>query len=297
MLHQIGAGVLGPVFRAYQPDPGRLVAVKQFRLDIPPDAAHRFVTALDRLIAADLTHPGIAAPLAAGLEHDFPYLAQDFVAAESFDVVRREYGPAPATDVVRVSTQVAASLDFAAGAEVLHGSLHPRDVLLLPDETRITGLGIAQAIESIALAAPVRRPYTAPERVSGGAWDRRADVFSLAALAYEMLFGRRIAGVGRDAAEAITAVEGADADALRLLFTRALAEDPAERFDTAGAFAEALQGTLSSARPARTPRVRRKRDTDLAIASAVASYRATRPVPRPEPELPLILAAEDWTCR
>ena len=56
VLHQIGVGVLGPVFRAYQPDPGRLVAVKQFRLDIPPESAHRFVAALERLIAADLTH-------------------------------------------------------------------------------------------------------------------------------------------------------------------------------------------------------------------------------------------------
>ncbi|MGE3955262.1 MAG: PEGA domain-containing protein [Vicinamibacterales bacterium] len=294
MLHQIGAGVLGPVFRAYQPDPGRLVAIKQFRLDIPPDSAHRFVAALDRLIAADLTHAGIAAPLAAGLEQFTPYLAQDFVAADSFDVVMRDYGPAPVADVLRVATQVAGALDFAAAVHVYHGALHPRDVLVSNDDTRITGLGTAQALESIGLAPPVRRPYTAPERMAGAAWDRRADVFSLAALVYEMLFGRRIAGLGADAAEAITAVEGADADALRALFGRALAEAPGDRFDTALGFVEALHGVLVlPMSDARTPRTRRRRELTPSMASTPQPRRA-RPAtrPAPEPDLPLILATE-----
>src|SRR3954467_2179018 len=67
VLHQIGAGALGPVFRAYEPEQDRLVAVKLFRLDIPPESVHRLVAALDELIAADLTHPSIAAPLASGM--------------------------------------------------------------------------------------------------------------------------------------------------------------------------------------------------------------------------------------
>ncbi|MEQ1871927.1 MAG: hypothetical protein ABL961_18060 [Vicinamibacterales bacterium] len=66
MLHQIGAGALGPVFRAYQPEPGRLVAVKLFRLDLAPERAHKLVSEFERLIAADLSHPGIAAPIATG---------------------------------------------------------------------------------------------------------------------------------------------------------------------------------------------------------------------------------------
>lgn len=287
MLHQIGAGVLGPVFRAYQPDPGRLVAVKQFRLDIPPDSAHRFVAALERLIAADLTHSGIAAPLAAGLESFTPFLAQDFVAADSFDVVMRDHGAAPVAEVLRVATQLAGALDFAAAVQVYHGALHPRDVLVSAEDTRLTGLGIAQALESIGLTAPVRRPYAAPERVAGQAWDRRADVFSVAALVYEMLFGRRVAGIGEAAAESITAVEGVDADALRALFTRALAERPEARFDTVLSFADALHDVLSTATPpARQARARRKRDTNGA--------QARRSVPPSLPldaDLPLRVAA------
>ena len=158
VLHQIGAGVLGPVFRAYQPDPGRLVAVKQFRLDLPPESTHRFVTALEHLIALDLTEFGIAAPLSAGLTDNAPYLALDFVAAESFDVVVRDYGSAPVADALRLAKSVGATLDFAAAKQIFHGALHPRDVLVSAEEVRVTGLGIAQALEEGHLVPPVRRP-------------------------------------------------------------------------------------------------------------------------------------------
>jgi serine/threonine-protein kinase len=279
VLHQIGVGVLGPVYPAYQPDPGRLVAVKQFRLDLPPESAHRFVAALERLIAADLTHLGIAAPLAAGLVENSPYLAMDFAAAESFDVVVRDYGPAPVAEALRVATQLGGALDFAAAVGVFHGSLHPRDVLISTDDTRVTGLGIAQALQELGVLPPIRRPYTAPERVAGLSWDRRADAFSLAALVYEMLFGRRIAGLGGDAADAIPSTDGLNVHVMRDLFARALAEDPAERFDTALAFADALHSAAAEP-PAAVPRTRGARGRRKTASDPAAAAR-TRPAATP----------------
>jgi serine/threonine protein kinase len=281
------------VFRAYQPDPGRLVAVKQFRLDLPPEIAHRFVAALDRLIVADLTHLGIAAPLAAGLTDNAPYLALDFVAAESFDVVIRDHGPAPVAEALRIATQLGGALDFAAAVDVFHGTLHPRDVLVSTDDTRVTGLGVAQALEEVGLVPPVRRPYTAPERVAGGSWDRRADTFSLAALVYEMLFGRRIAGTGLDAAEAITEFTEADPGALRQLFGKALAEDPDERFETALGFAEALHTVLSQPAAPKASSPRRKRNAEESPERARSTKRLRPGLPlEPETDLPLTLVDE-----
>src|SRR5216110_551254 len=75
VLHQIGAGGLGPVFRAYEPDQDRLVAVKLFQLDVAPERVHLFVAELEELITSDLTHPSIAAPLAAGIAGTCAYLA------------------------------------------------------------------------------------------------------------------------------------------------------------------------------------------------------------------------------
>src|SRR5438105_9387161 len=98
VLHQIGAGALGPVFHAYEPDRDRHVAIKLFRLDLAPERVHQLVAGFERLAAAGLTHPGIAAPIAAGIDGNSAYLAQDFIAADSLDVLIRDHGPAPPVD-------------------------------------------------------------------------------------------------------------------------------------------------------------------------------------------------------
>ena len=277
VLHQIGAGALGPVFRAYQPEQDRLVAVKVFRIDLPPERAHQLVAQLERLIAADLSHAGIAAPLATGITDVSPYLAMDFVAADSLDMVIRDQQATTPADAVRIATQLASALDLAAAIDITHGVLHPRDVLLSADDVRMTGIGIAHALEEVGFSAPVRRPYTAPERANGGPWDRRADVFSLAALVFELLTRRRISGPGDQPLDSFARVAGASADALDKVFDRALAERPHDRFATAGDFARALQAA-----------VERKRS----VASRVGpSIRPSIPEPEVEPSTPV--AAEE----
>src|SRR5581483_2639870 len=240
VLHQIGAGTLGPVFRAYDAERERLVAIKLFKLDLPPERVHQLVAAFEDLVAADLTHPVIAKPLATGMSGVQAYLAQEFVAAESLDLAIREYGPAPPADALRVAAQLAGALDFAAVVNIHHGALHPRDVLLSTDDTRVTGLGIAQALEKVGVSVPVRRPYSAPERTVTA----KADIFSLAAIVFELMTGKRVAGSGAQAVEAMTGVAGADVAALKAAFARALADNPDDRFDTALDFAIALKAAF-----------------------------------------------------
>ncbi len=228
------------MFRAYDPERERLVAIKLFKLDLPPERVHQLVGAFERLIAADLTDPTLSAPRAAGIADVAAYLVQDYIGAESLDLAVREHGAASPVDALRAAVQLADALDCAASVNIFHGALHPRDVLLSTDDTRLTGVGVARALEQIGVTAPVRRPYTAPERMAGASWDRRADVFSLAALLHELLWARRVSALGADAGAALTPLEGGDAAALRTAFARALAENPEERFATAGEFAEAL---------------------------------------------------------
>ena len=223
------------------------MAVKVFRLDLPPERVHRLVAEFERVIAAGLTHPGIAAPVATGIDGVVAYLEQNYIAADSLDILLRGDGAAAPADALRVAGQLAGSLDFAAAVNITHGALHPRDVLVSQDEIRITGLGVPRALERVGVAAPVRRPYTAPERIAGVGWDRRADIFSLAALMYEMLWGRRVSGTGAQAGDTLTELAGGDLAALRRVFARALADDPLERFDTALAFAEALKEAFPGA--------------------------------------------------
>ncbi len=279
------------MFRAYDPDRDRLVAVKLFRLDLPPERVHQVVAELEALVEAGLTHPVLVAPRAAGISGVSTYLVQDFVAADSLDSVLREYGPAPVPDAIRVTRQLAEALDSAAAAGIAHGALHPRDILLSPDDTRLTGVGVARALERAGVPTPLRRPYTAPERAAGGgaAWDRRADVFSLAVIAHDLVWGRRLAGVGEKAAETLTEIDGVDLAALRRVFSRALAEDPRHRFQTALAFVDALAEAFSQTSgraPTMPPEGPAVNVAVRAAGPAAVLTPALSPVPAPAPDVP-----------
>jgi hypothetical protein len=221
------------------------VAVKAFRLDATPEQARALADELARLPSLDLKDPAIVVPLGAGVEGASAYLAEEYVAAESLDVAMRHYAPAPLDKVLPFLDQLASGIDSAHAAGIAHGALHPRDILVTPDQARATGFGVAAALERTGLRAPVRRPYTAPERIAGARWGAEADVFSLAAIGYELLTGRRVAGPSDEAGPLF-----ADSDAaarvagIQEVFRNALAEDPSQRYGSARAFTGALRSLL-----------------------------------------------------
>jgi hypothetical protein len=237
VLHQVGVGALGPVFRTYEPTRDRLVAVKVFRLDITPEQAQSLADELGKPSEAGLFHPSIVEPIAAGVEGTSAYRADEYVAAETLDVALRHYAPAPIEKVLPFITQLAGAIDFARTAGIGHGALHPRDVFVTPEEARAGGFGVVEALERVGLRAPVRRPYTAPERIAGGAWGAPADVFSLAVIAYELMTGRRPSGTG---AQIAPVTGGAYAAAVHAVIVRAMNDDPARRYPSALALASAL---------------------------------------------------------
>jgi serine/threonine-protein kinase len=268
VLHQIGVGALGPVFRTYEPERDRLVAVKAFRLDITPEQARTLADELSRAAEAGLFHPSIVEPIAAGVEGTLAYSADEYVAAESLDVAMRHYAPAPITTVLPFITQLAGAIDFARAAGVGHGALHPRDIFVTPEEARATGFGVVEALERVGVRAPVRRPYTAPERIAGSSWATAADVFSLAAITYELLTARRPAGLGREIGTLTAGTPNAWMDSLHAVLARAMDPEPSARFPTALAFAAALEASVRGVSP---------------DATVVAAAPAT-PVPQ-EPEI------------
>src|SRR5262245_12985978 len=77
-LHQVGAGALGPVIRAFDPDSEKLVAVKILRIPLAPERVDQVVEEIERLIGARLTHPVIVTPVAGGKVELSPYLVQPF---------------------------------------------------------------------------------------------------------------------------------------------------------------------------------------------------------------------------
>ena len=233
VLHQIGAGTLGPVFRAYEPGRDRLVAVKVFRLDLTPEQSELLAAELRALVAANLSHPNLAAPISADLDYGVPYLAQEYAVGDSLDVVLRERGPMSIRDVVALVESLAGAIDYAADRGVHHGLLHLRDIVLGADTVRITGLGIASALEKIGAKLPARPQYSSP--------DTSSDVYSLGAIAFEAATGKRVS------ADNLKELEAEHGVALREAFDVPLAADPESRPARAGAFADALRRATGAA--------------------------------------------------
>ena len=239
VLHQIGAGTLGPVFRAYEPADAaderrdRLVAIKVFRLDLTPEQSAALVTALEALIDAHINHPNIAAPIAAGLDYGAPYLAQEYAVGDSLDVVLRERGPMPVQDVAGLVDALAAAIDHAADRGVHHGLLHLRDIVLSADAVRITGFGIAGALSAIGAKLPTRPQYSSPTAAS--------DVYAIGAIAFEAATGRQ---ASPDSLDELAAQLGTK---LRDAFDLALNADPSMRPARAQHFADRLRSATGGA--------------------------------------------------
>jgi serine/threonine protein kinase len=218
------------VFRAYEPagtHRDRLVAIKVFRLDLTPEQAKALVDELNALVAAAISHPFIAAPIAAGLEHGTAYLAQEYAVGDSLDVVLREHGPMSITEAVEMVESLAGAIDHAADRGVHHGALHMRDILVAPDAARITGFGITAALTKIGARRPTRPQYSSP--------DAPSDVYSLGAIAFEAVAGKRVSPENLADFEQRHGVE------LRGAFGVALAANPNMRPDRAGDFAAVLR--------------------------------------------------------
>lgn len=298
LLHQIGAGVLGPVFRTHDPEGERLVAVKAFAIDLTPEQAVELAALLDRLRFTELPGSSVAAVIAAGVEDGVAYLAQQYVAGESLDAAVRQYGPAPPADAVRLISHVAGGLDAAARAGLFHGALHPRDVLVTPGETHVTGLGVASALEAVGHRAPIRRPYAAPERENGLEWGAAADIHALAAISYEVLTGRRALPGTEQPLPGLSDVKAHDGAALHEAIVAALDPDPARRPATASDFAASYTAALTGGGrgagqgPDRPTRQRRSKaraaklpGLDDPLGPAAAGAGVDEPLPVDEPIL------------
>jgi len=241
-------GFSGPVFRAYDPENELPVAIKAFQLDITPEQAHALAEHFNRIAQIGLSEPGVVTPLSAGVEDTVAYLVLEHVAMESLDVAMRDYAPDAMDRSIKLIAQLAGAIDCARAVGALHGALHPRDVFVAKDLVKVSGFGVVPALEEIGFRGPVRRPYSAPERVKGGDWGPTADIFSLAVIAYELLTGIRPVGTGREAIAKIRNSGSAkNATALERLFLAAMSDNPDERPRTAHEFANAFEGITSTA--------------------------------------------------
>ncbi|CAN5874868.1 hypothetical protein BH23GEM9_BH23GEM9_07770 [soil metagenome] len=255
---ELGSGGMSSVYLAADTKHQREVAIKVLRPELAATiGADRFLREIET--AARLNHPHILPLYDSGAAGAILYYVMPYVRGESLrEKITRDTRLA-VDEALGITRQVAAALDFAHGQGVVHRDIKPENILLHEGVAMVADFGIALAVRGteanrltgtgLLLGTP---DYMSPEQAAGEpAPDARSDVYSLGCVLYEMLAGEAphsgptpLAVIARRLSTPPPAVRRLRRDvpvAVDRALARALAMDPADRFESAAAFAAALR--------------------------------------------------------
>lgn len=273
LVGRVGQGGMGEVWRATDTALGRDVAIKLLPIVFSGDPERLARLEREAKLLASLNHPHIATVFGLHDAGDVRFIAMEFVAGEDL-AERMARGPVPIDEACTIARQIADALESAHETGVVHRDLKPANVKLLPDgRVKVLDFGLAKAVDpgtgsavDLALSPTMTSAgtipgvimgtagYMSPEQARGRPVDRRADLWALGVIIWEMLTGRRLF-TGETATDIIAAVvrgpidfdllpDGTPPAVLRLL-RRCLARDPAERLRSAGDAALELREALA----------------------------------------------------
>ena len=220
------------------------MAIKVFTLNAASQHAQQLVTEFERLMDAPLDHPVIVRPLIAGLHEGTPYVACDYLETDAGNGSVRQTGVGPPVPVLQMATHLAGALDFAAVVNVHHGALHARDVLVHGDAVRITGMGIAQALQQAGVTADHQR-YAA-SRGADARQRRDTDILALASVIHELWFSVPQTIDLRQGIESTRSTPDSDTAVFHEVFEHVLRAHQEEKFQTALEFVRALMNACGA---------------------------------------------------
>ncbi len=273
LVSEIGRGGMGVVYRAFDLELRRTVAIKTVLQAEREGSAGRQRFAQEARAAAKLRHPSIVALHEVGEHEGRAFLVMDFIEGRGLDELLRAEGARPPREAATLVRELALALDHAHEHGVVHRDVKPANVLIDAEDGRplLTDFGLAQ--ERDAAAAGITRSgaflgtpgYAPPEQVAGDL-DRigpRSDVYAAGALLYHLLAGRApfhgaadvnvvLASLRDEPTSLRTANRGVHRD-LETIALRCLEKDPARRYaaaaDLAADLGRFLAGEPIAARP------------------------------------------------
>jgi eukaryotic-like serine/threonine-protein kinase len=260
LIHEIGKGAMGVVYRGRDPRINRDVAVKAIPLADEFDPADleqartRFFREAE--MAGRLSHPHIVTIYDAGEDRGTAYIAMELLRGQhlvEYTTAPRLLPPAVAIEIV---ARLADALHYAHQNQVVHRDIKPANIMFDAPSTelKITDFGIARLTDAgrtrtgVVLGTP---SFMSPEQLQGRLVTGRSDLFSLAVSLYQLLTGQlpfrgdTMPGLMMQIAQVphprICAVNPGLTSRLDAFFDRALAKEPAERYESGASFAQALR--------------------------------------------------------
>jgi serine/threonine protein kinase, bacterial len=274
VARRLGSGATGAVYLVQDPRSSRWQALKVLVPSLSADGEFRRRFWAENPIATTLYHPNIVEVRDRGEFDDELYVAMEYVEGINAARLITDRFPAvsPAAEVLSIVTAAAGALDYAHQRGLLHRDVKPANILLTgrdegEQQTLLPDFGIAGGTAG----------YAAPELAGAGA-DGRADQYALAATAFHLLAGAPPPAGTRlsDLRPELACLDG--------VFTRALATSAGDRFETCGAFADALNEQAGARSRDRSPE-----------AVLVADYPAYS-CPVPPTAAPLADRADDFAA-
>ncbi len=304
VLHQLGEGGMGVVYRAQDLRLGREVAIKFLRREDDGQAPWLVRFEREARLASALKHPHICTIHELGNHDGRPFIVMELLDGRTMKA-RLETGPLPIEQVVSYGVQIAMALDAAHGRGIVHRDIKPANLIVTPDDhLKVLDFGLAKLTDHPAAAAVSTRTQTAirttvdvdvtatgaavgtaaymsPEQATGARVDSRTDLFSFGSVLYEMATGRR-AFPGENTGTVILrllkgefipprALNPAIPERLETIILRALAVNPNHRYQTAAAMLDDLRGLEAALSP----------DASAATSVSAVAAAAGRPPAKP----------------
>jgi TolB-like protein/tRNA A-37 threonylcarbamoyl transferase component Bud32/Tfp pilus assembly protein PilF len=258
----IGEGGMATVYVAEDLKHRRNVAVKVMRRELAATVeAERFLREVE--IAAQLNHPHILPMYDSGESGGVLYYVMPFVEEESLQGRMSREGQMQAEEACRLAREVAEALAYAHERGIVHRDIKPANILLSAGHALVADFGIARAVRAggealTQTSSAVGTPqYMSPEQASGASdVDGRADVYAVGSVLYEMLAGEPpftgptaqviLARSLTEVPRPLAATRPELPAQISAVISKALARSPSDRYQTAGALAQALGVTLET---------------------------------------------------
>ncbi|MBV9405210.1 MAG: protein kinase, partial [Acidobacteriaceae bacterium] len=249
VVDRLGHGGMGAVYKAYDCELDRVIALKIVRPDVAsnPTAIRRLKQ--ETLLARQIAHRNVVRVFDLGIAGGVRFITMEFVEGETLRVLlQRSRKLAPAEAIV-ILKQICEGLQAAHAEDVVHRDLKPANIIVGRDgRTRILDFGLARPAEEtgitrtgVLLGTP---DYMSPEQALGQTADARSDIFALGVMLYEMLSGRlpfasqtsidSFLMRTRQGAPPLHSLEPGIPAKLEQITMRCLEIDPARRYKSAG---------------------------------------------------------------